>query len=105
MPGRDIEFAPNAVLDLEEIRFYTQSRWGPEQTLEYLESIYEIIEHLRDFPYTGKDCSDLVKGLRSIRFGSHVIYYRVVPDLVRITNILHVREDAETELSDSGDDR
>jgi toxin ParE1/3/4 len=105
MPIRDYEFSSGALFDLEEIRLYTQVRWGLEQTLDYLESIYETVERLQRFPNAGKDRTDIGPGLRSVAVRAHIIYYRVLPDLIRITNILHAREDTRPALHESTDEK
>jgi toxin ParE1/3/4 len=42
-------------------------------------------------PSMGFDCNDAVEGIRGYRFKSHVLYYAVTDQSVRIVRILHIR--------------
>ncbi len=62
------------------------------------------IRRLVDEPMLGRSRDDVSPGLRSIPYQSHMIFYRVLPEEVRIVRVLHQRQDARTVVMDDFDD-
>lgn len=84
-----------ALRDLADIWSYSARSWGVEQADNYLTSINHQIEHLRERPMLGTDCSHIRPGLRRVGSGSHHLYFRVDRELLEIIRILHRRMDAD----------
>lgn len=83
------ELSPEADTDLEDIFDYTESEYGLEQAVSYLTGFDEVFEGLLDNPKLGRKRWDIRPGLRSIGKGSHLIFYRILKDRIRIVRILH----------------
>lgn len=80
----------NAKEDLIHIRHFTLNNWGEKQSVNYLEHIKRTIQLLSEMPLMGKNCfDDLGKDIYRFFYGSHVIYYLVMPDTIVIVAILH----------------
>ena len=65
-----------AMVDLEEIWFYTFATWSQEQADRYHSLITKEIEFLATKPESGKILEHLRKGYRSCKVKSHYIFYR-----------------------------
>ena len=88
MPSR-VEFARRAIGDLEAIEDYGRQAHGVEQAERYREALLDNITILLDFPAVGTAVGS--RGLRRKPCGSHVIFYRVAGNVVKIVRILHQR--------------
>jgi toxin ParE1/3/4 len=88
-----LDYAPLAEKDLDLIFEYTVETWGQEQAIRYSEDLIDAISLLAEFPYTGRDRSGWVEGLRSLVVAQYLVLYRVLEDDVRILRVLHERED------------
>lgn len=56
--------------------------------------------HLAGLPgHLGRARPELMEGIRSAAFGSHVIFFRYVGDRFEVLNILHGHRDIETYFS------
>ena len=75
--------------DLEEVFEYSYHKFGPNQATKYLSEIDEVFNKLLDNPEIGRTRSEIKKGLYSIPFGSHIIFYSIQPDYIRIVRVLH----------------
>lgn len=90
--------SPAAQLDLEQIWDYTCRRCDVEQADEYLRELQRAIELAAANPRIGQAAR------RSARYsklaaGSHILYYRVVPDgVVDVGRVLHQRMDVDRHL-------
>ena len=78
-----------AQLDIEEIFDFTVSEFGIGKAIEYHLNFIHLFEQLIEFPKEGKARDGIKKGLRSITKESHVVFYRILDDHVRIIRILH----------------
>ena len=96
--SRRLEFAKDAELDLRSIVRYTKRTWGSEQQVRYGEHLLKSMQDLLSHPHLGAARGDIAPGLRNLRVGQHVIYYRVLDTSIRIVRILHVRMNSEDHL-------
>jgi toxin ParE1/3/4 len=89
-----------AVADLLEIGRYTEKHWGKEQRNKYLAQLDAGFHQLAANPLQGRDCSEIRKGYRKMKVGSHVIFYRQTSAVkIEIVRILHGCMDIESRLS------
>lgn len=79
--------------DLEEIYDYTSDKFGSSQAAKYLEELESLFHQIAENPNIGKTRDETKKGLRSFPKSSHLIFYRVLPDYIRIVRILHGSRD------------
>lgn len=79
--------------DLEETFDYTAQKFGPNQAVEYLQELEGIFLLLLNNPKIGKERIEIKPGLGSTPKDSHVIFYRIAVDHIRIVRILHRSRD------------
>ena len=81
--------------DLNDIFDYTQIQFGKSQAITYLNEIESIIFLLLNNPYLGKERNEIRLELRSIKCNSHIIFYRIFQQHLRIVRVLHTSKDLE----------
>jgi len=89
---------PRAQADLDEIWDYSFSQWGLDRAERYVLEIKAAIEHTAKNPRRGRSCDTLREGYRKRPVGSHVLFYRWLPEGVNVVRILHQRMDFEQHL-------
>jgi toxin ParE1/3/4 len=72
---------------------YSAERWGVDLALRYIDEIHQLFERLSTFPELGRTYPEIDRGLRKIPVNEHVVYYRVLQDRIRISHVLHFRQD------------
>ncbi len=94
-----IEISRKAFEDLKDIGRYTQNKWGIAQRNKYLKQIHDCLSQLAKNPTIGVNCDYIVDGYRKFPQGSHIIFYKLIPDnFVKIIRILHKSMDVETKF-------
>jgi len=78
-----------AETDLLNIGSYTLDTWNAEQAARYLGEIRKCCARLAENPRLGRLSEGLHPGLRRMEQGSHVIFYRQIPDGILVSRILH----------------
>ena len=86
-----LRFTRLAERDLAGIAAYTLRTWGAPQTMEYLDEMEACCRRLAENPLLGRGCEDIRAGLRRMEVGSHVLFYRKLPEGVLVVRILHQR--------------
>ena len=89
-----------AVADLEEIWLYTFEKWSVEQADRYHNLIFDEINYICKNINAGKSMEHVRKGYRASKVKSHLIFYRVLNDMIEVIRILHERMDIENRLND-----
>ena len=64
--------------DLEEIRTYTLERWGRAQWLDYYRGLVDMLEKIEASPMSGRSRDLFRKGMRSVNYGRHIIFFSTV---------------------------
>ena len=80
-----------AEADLLSIGAYTLPTWGPDQAARYLDEIEACCRTLAADPELGRDCEEVLPGLRRMESGRHVIFYRRQAGGILVSRILHQR--------------
>ncbi len=93
-------FHESAIEDLEEIWLYTFQTWSLEQADRYHSLIYKEIEFLARKPTSGRDFNYALKGYRSSKVKSHLIFYKYSSSEIEIIRILHENMDIPNRLND-----
>lgn len=96
--SRRLEFTEDAQLDLRSLLRYTNRTWGPEQRDRYADRMTRTIDELLAHPHLGPARDDIAPGLRSLRVGQHIIFYRLIDPTISIVRILHARMNPEQHL-------
>jgi len=88
--------------DLHDIWLYTLKKWSLEQADNYLNLLYEEIEHLSLKPILGIDRSQYRAGYKSFQVKSHVIFFREhsTEADIEVVRVLHKSMDFEKRLRD-----
>ncbi|MFZ1989687.1 MAG: type II toxin-antitoxin system RelE/ParE family toxin [Alphaproteobacteria bacterium] len=96
MPRSDL--SDDALTDIADIVDYTNTQWGAAQANRYVDSLEARFAQLAEFPFMGKDRSDVRQGLRSFPLTSHVVYYEPKDFGVLIVRVLHSSRDPRQAL-------
>ncbi len=92
-PRRTVILSPDAQADFTDIRLYTLQQWGENQRDRYEAALQRAIAALADFPEVGVRLPRLFSGCRVRPVGRHVLYYRIMGDVIEVVRILHERTD------------
>lgn len=92
-------FSPVGKSDLAAIDDYSIEQFGEETAAAYVRGFNEVIDLLRRHPLAGADKSELGRGLRSITYRKHRIFYTFREDSVVIIRIIHHAQDAKLALN------
>ncbi|MEM0933566.1 MAG: type II toxin-antitoxin system RelE/ParE family toxin [Bacteroidota bacterium] len=84
--------------DLQEIYDFGIYKFGYAQATNYLEDLQGYFNALTKNPDIGKHRDEIKAGLYSLPHVSHVIFYRILPDRIRIVRVLHGRSDIPKHL-------
>lgn len=90
--------SPKAKADLSDIWDYTLAEWGIEQAEKYVRELWTAMQDQAIDASTSADISDVRKGYRKVRSGSHVIFFKLTGDGIDVVRILHQRMDFERHL-------
>ncbi len=82
-----------AEADLGDIFDYTAEQFGADQAASYLAGLEVQLIQLTANPKLGRERKEIRAGLRSIAYTSHVIFYRIRTDHIRVVRILHGSRD------------
>ncbi|MGC9386785.1 MAG: type II toxin-antitoxin system RelE/ParE family toxin [Hydrogenovibrio sp.] len=93
-----IEFSPKAKEDLSHIWDYTAKQWGIEQAETYIRNIWQSIESLESNCNHSQNIDFVRSGYRKIQSGSHVIFFKHLPETITVIRILHQKMDVARHL-------
>lgn len=75
--------------DIEEIFDFGEYKFGNALAITYLMGLKEHFEALAKNPDIGKKRNDIKKGLLSLPYVSHIIFYRILKSHIRIVRVLY----------------
>lgn len=90
--------SPDAQADFSDILLYTWQQWGEEQRDRYEAILVRSIAALAEVPESGAPRPRLFPGRRVRLAGNHLLYYRLMDDMVEVVRILHERTDPTRHL-------
>ena len=61
--------------DLESVRSYTVEKWGRDQWLRYYLGLTQALQWIADDPACGRPRYLFAKGLRSLAYEKHLIFF------------------------------
>lgn len=96
---RVYELSEAADEDLDNIFDYTVEEFGFDQAVAYVELIDEQLNTLVTTPEAGKCRDEVRKDLRSLPIGSHIIFYKFLPNCIWVVRVLHASRDVQKALS------
>ena len=92
--SRRIEIAPRAQAEIVAIWEYTALEYGQDAATAYVTELDAVMLRVLEFPHMGADCSEIRKGYRRIRAGSHMIYYVPHKRGIDAMRVMHHRQHA-----------
>ncbi len=93
---------PKTVADLDGIYEYTISNFGLAQARDYLGGLNQHFETLVERPTLGRKADLLAPRLRRSEYRSHVVFYMLDNEDVRIVRVLHKNMDASRRFVSGG---
>ncbi|MFY9589612.1 type II toxin-antitoxin system RelE/ParE family toxin [Rickettsia endosymbiont of Halotydeus destructor] len=84
-------FTDSAKRDLEDITDYSLKHWGKQQTIKYLDEIYEKTIALSYNPNIGILRADICPNILSFPIKKHVIYYIKQKQGIMVIRVLHTQ--------------
>ena len=75
--------------DIEEIFEFGETKFGNAQAISYLIQMEEHFMLLAKNPGIGKKRNEIKEGLFSLPYVSHVIFYRILENQIRIVRVLY----------------
>lgn len=79
--------------DIDDIFEFGVDKFGEDQALEYLIGLRTQFLFLLKNPHIGKKRDEIKEGLSSFPYVSHIIFYRVLKNHIRIVRVLHGSRD------------
>lgn len=89
---RQLEIAPRALQDLEDIAAFSSEAFGHRQTDRYLKDFDDLFERLLEFPQLGKPLGFVMPDFHRIQCGQHYVYYTFDDAFLHIVRVLHTRQ-------------
>ena len=81
--------------DLQHIAVYTVEAWGLAQGDDYIEGLYALLDRLSELPRMGQAAEELPGALRTIRYRSHILFYDIEDQGIRVIRILHTSQNPD----------
>jgi toxin ParE1/3/4 len=79
--------------DLIEIDRHSVAHFGIEHARAYLDGLEQAIESLAVFPLKGVERESRGRAFRCLIYRSHLIFYQISTDAVRVVRVLDGRRD------------
>lgn len=92
---RRLIFRETASQQMYQIAAYTKRQWGILQAQRYSARLRERIKSLQKFPERYPQVHQR-PGIRQMRCGQHIVFYRVTNTAIEIINIVHVAADIDS---------
>ena len=93
---KKLEYSPDAIEKLHEIRQDVTIRYGVETAKKVLNNIVQSIRDLQRFENKGPSVESMIGipcDYRMLYVGHNYVFYRVEKDSIRITDIYNEKED------------
>ena len=94
-PERPLIWSLEARADLTDIWNYYARVAGPHTANNIARRIGEACRLLEDHPYAGQPRNEVRPDLRSVVASPHVVFYRVIEDVVEIVRVIDGRRDLD----------
>lgn len=96
---KELSFSHRANADIDAIWDYSAKNWGPDQADDYTDMIRDTCQWLAIGRKHGRR-SSIRSDFLKYNCGSHVIWYRDLPDRIDVIRILHSAQDVDRHLHD-----
>lgn len=78
---------------IDDIYEYGVNKFGEDQALEYLIGLRTHFQFLLKIPQIGKNRDEIKEGLYGFPYVSHIVFYRIFKNHIRIVRVLHGSRD------------
>jgi toxin ParE1/3/4 len=95
---KSYELSLAADSDIEAIFDYTEKEFGFDQAVKYVSDLDTVFNELIRSPELGRKRNEIKIELRSLVQESHIIFYRILEDRIRIVRVLHESRDVKNFL-------
>ncbi len=95
---KQVILTPKAKIDLSQIWDYTLAEWGLEQAEKYVRELWAAMQAYAEDSSTSTNISDVRRGYRKARSGSHVFFFKLTDTGIDVIRILHQQMDFERHL-------
>lgn len=92
-----VRIVPAAARDLEGIHEHTVDQFGPSQAARYIDGLREAFDRLALFPRIGVEARP-GSGVRVWHYQRHRVVYRVTPEAIEVSRVLHAAQDVDLVL-------
>ena len=89
----ELEIAPLAQLDIEDILQYTQETYGAKQRQIYSDDIKKALKNIKANPELGHSRDDIESRHKAWNVNQHTIVYDIKGRIISVFRILHGRMD------------
>tara|TARA_R100000789_G_C2944181_1_gene133020 strand:+ start:55 stop:348 length:294 start_codon:yes stop_codon:yes gene_type:complete len=79
--------------DIDDIYEFGVDEFGQDQALEYLIGLRTHFQFILKNPHIGKNRDEIKEGLFSFPYVSHIVFYRIFNNHIRIVRVLHGSRD------------
>ena len=93
-----VVLSPKAKTDLSDVWNYTPTEGGLSQAEKYVRELWAAMQNQACDSSTSVNISDISRGYRKTKSGSHVIFFKLTNDGIDVVRILHHRRDFERHL-------
>ena len=95
-------WSPEARADLIDIWEYYASIAGRSTADNIVHEIAGTLHFLEEYPLGGRARDEVRPGLRSLRTGTYIVFYRVADGAVQLVRLLDARRDLEDIFEEEG---
>lgn len=88
-----LELSGQAKRDIERLYQDGAKKFGPVQAASYTSGLLELLDLIRSNPMMARERPEFRRQMRLIRYRSHVVFYRIETDAIRVLRILHGKRD------------
>jgi toxin ParE1/3/4 len=88
-----LDVSEDARADIRSIHKYSVKQWGSYRAGEYIDDLRDRMKALARGELSGTRADDVAQGLRRQVSGSHVIWFRVQGNALRVVRVLHGARD------------
>lgn len=98
LPDLPLILSPQAEEDFADILQYTLETWGENQVYVYRAVFDKALLTIQQNPQIGHRRTEISQNQRTFPAGRHIIFYRIAPNAIYVSRILHERMDYERSL-------
>jgi len=101
---RRLQLSSRARTDIADIAAWSETHWGRNQRERYIDGLLTRLAGLLTRPQMGRPYGGHRPGLRRLRVGAHIAFYRFDGERVFVVRVLDQRMDVDAHLASSADD-